>query len=111
MAEHTQQDAERLAVQRRARRRTVSVEVEISEYVDVQVPMSKISTEDLIAELREREGNGGVPVGGDMDEGHAMFRLDVAELHGIRHLFLIGREVEAAARCQRLLADMLGTAL
>lgn len=107
----TLQQAEARAEQRR--RRYVSVEVHVSTYEMAEVPLAKIETKDLLAELRDRERNGNEKFTGDgeLEEGYAMFTLGVAELWAIRHLYLTGREVEASDRCKRLLADMLGTAI
>lgn len=107
----TLQQAEARAEQRR--RRYVSVEVHVSTYEMAEVPLSKIKTQDLVAELRDREriGDDKFTADGELDDGYAMFTLDTGELHAIRHLYLTGREVEASDRCKRLLADMLGTAI
>lgn len=111
MSTHTQADAEALA-KRRRQRRSVTVEVHVSEYVDATVYLDKIRTDDLRAELREREQNGDVTNGqGDFDDGYQEFTLDRTELERIRHLFLIGRAVEASDACRVLLSDMLGTAI
>ena len=94
------------------RRRSVEVEVHFSSYEMVDVELSKIPTADLVDELREREQNGAVSNDqGDFEDGYQSFTLDRSELERIRHLFLIGREVEASGACRVLLADMLGTAL
>ena len=111
MSTVSQRAAEQRAEQRR--RRTVSVEVHVSAYEMAEVPLSKIPTQDLMAELRDRERNGDDKFtgGGELEEGFAMFTLDVSELWAIRHLYLTGREVEASDRSRRMLADMLGTAI
>lgn len=106
----TQQQAEVRSEQRR--RRYVSVEVHVSTYEMAEVPLDKIPTDDLVGELRDRQRNGDkFTTDGELEEGYAMFTLDVAELWAIRHLYLTGREVEASDLCKRLLADMLGTAI
>ncbi len=110
---HTQTDAEHLAAKRRARRRSVTVEVEINAYEDVTVYLDKIPSADLLAELHDREKNGGSKwtADGELEDGYAEFTLEVARLESIRHLYLIGREAEASDKCRALLADMLGAAL
>lgn len=107
----TQQQAEQRAAQRR--RRFVSVEVEVNTYETVDVPLSKIPTQDLMNELKSRLGDDKEKFtpDGELEEGYAMFTLEVAELWAIRHLYLTGREVEASDRAKRLMADMLGTAI
>lgn len=103
-------EADIRAEQRRSR--TVSVEVHVSCYEIADVPMRKIPTEDLVAELRDRERDGEkFTSDGELEEGYAMFTLDVSELWAIRHLYLVGREAEASDKARRLLADMLGTAI
>lgn len=110
---NTQIRAEQLAAQRRERKRYVSVEVHVSTYETVDVPLHKIDTQALVNELtsRQRNGSANYTSDGDLEEGYAMFTLDVSELWAIRHLYLTGREVEASDRSKRLLADMLGTAI
>lgn len=93
---HTQQDAEQLAQRRRARRRSVTVEVEIDTYADVTVYLDKIPLADLRAEL---------------EDGYSVFKLEVARLESIRRLYMIGRDAEASDKCRVLLADLLGAAL
>jgi hypothetical protein len=105
-------DALTLAAHRRALRRTVTVEVEVSAYTDATVYLDKIPTDDLLAELKERQEAGTKwNDQGELEDGYQVFTLEVHELQTIRHLYLIGREVEASERCRRLLADMLGTAV
>lgn len=115
MTTHTQQAAEALAAKRRARRRSVTVEVEVDTYVDATIYLDKIPLADLRAELRDREcGDSGSTKwndDGDLEDGFAAFTLELAKLEAIRHLYLIGRESEASDKCRALLADMLGTAL
>jgi hypothetical protein len=108
----TQKEAEQRAARRRASRRSVTVEVAIDTYADATVYLDKIPTDDLLAELKERQ-EGGTKWNdqGELEDGFAVFRLETQELHSIRRLYLIGRELEASERCRRLLADMLGTAL
>lgn len=110
---HTQQDAVILAAKRRARRRSVTVEVNIDVYEDVTVYLDKIPLADLRAELRDREKNGDSKWtgGGELEDGYAEFTLEVARLESIRHLYLVGREAEASDKCRALLADLLGAAL
>lgn len=108
----TQKEAEQRATRRRASRRSVTVEVAIDTYADAKVYLDEIPTNDLLAELKDRQENGTKwNDQGELEDGFAVFTLDVSDLAAIRHLFLIGREVEASDRCRRLLADMLGTAL
>jgi len=108
----TLKEAEQKAAKRRASRRSVEVEVNISTYADATVYLDQISTDDLLAELKERQESGTKwNDQGELEDGYQVFTLDVHELQTIRHLYLIGREVEASERCRRLLADMLGTAL
>lgn len=108
----TQKEAEQRAAKRRASRRSVEVEVHVSTYADATVYLDKISTADLLAELKERQEAGEKwNDQGELEDGFAVFTLDVHELKAVRHLYLTGREVEASERCRRLLADMLGTAL
>lgn len=108
----TLKEAETRAAKRRASRRSVTVEVDVQTYADVTVYLDKIPTDDLLAELKERqESRSKWNDQGELEEGYAIFTLDVNELQTARHLYLIGREVEASERCRRLLADMLGTAL
>ena len=116
MTTHTQQDAgAALSAKLRARRRSVTVEVEVDTYVDATIYLDKIPLADLRAELRDREcaDRGSVKwnADGDLEDGFAVFSLELAKLEAIRHLYLIGRESEASDRCRALLADMLGTAL
>lgn len=106
---HTQRDAEQLA--KRRRRRSVTVEVEVETYATATVYLSKIPTADLIAELKDRDAADKWNEDGDLEYGFAVFTLDTHELERVRHLFMLGREVEAGERCRRLIADMLGTAI
>lgn len=109
---HTQQAAETLAAKRRARRRSVTVEVEVETYTDATIYLDKIPLADLRAELLDREVNGSRSNDdGDLEDGFAVFTLELAELEAIRHLYLIGREAEATDKCRALLADLLGAAL
>jgi hypothetical protein len=97
---------------RLSKRRSVNVEVEVSTYADATVYLDKIPTDDLLAELKERQEAGSKwNDQGELEDGFAVFTLEVSELQACRHLYLIGREVEASERCRRLLSDMLGTAL
>jgi hypothetical protein len=108
----TQKEAEQRAARSRASRRSVTVEVAIDTYADATVYLDKIPTDDLLAELKERQEDGTKwNDHGELEDGFAVFTLDLRELAALRHLYLIGREVEASERCRRLLADMLGTAL
>lgn len=108
----TQKEAEQRAAKRRASRRSVTVEVAIDTYADATVYLDKIPTDDLLAELKERQDSRDKwNEHGELEDGFAVFTLDTGELSAIRHLYLMGREVEASERCRRLLADMLGTAL
>lgn len=115
MTTHTQQAAEALAAKRRARRRSVTVEVEVDTYVDATIYLDEIPLADLRAELRDREcgdsGGGERNADGALEDGFAVFTLERAKLEAIHHLYLIGRESEASDKCRALLADMLGTAL
>ena len=115
MTTHTQQAAKALAAKRRARRRSVTVEVEVDTYVDATIYLDKIPLADLRAELLHRECADGGSVKwhavGDLEGGFAACTLERATLEAIRHLYLIGRESEASDKCRALLADMLGTAL
>jgi hypothetical protein len=108
--------ADKLAAQRKAQRpiraqRYVSVEAHVSTYVDVEVSLSKVSTGDLLAELADRERQPGWNEQGDLEDGMAVYTLRTDELRAIRHLYLIGREVEASDAARRLIADMLGTVI
>ena len=108
----TQKEAEQLAARRRASKRSVEVEVHVSTYVDATVYLDQIPTSDLLSELKDRQDAGEKwNEQGELEDGFAVFTLNVRELEMVRHLYLIGREVEASERCRRLLADMLGTAL
>ena len=108
----TQNEAEQRAARRRASRRSVTVEVAIDTYADATVYLDKIPTDDLLAELKERQEAGTEwNEQGELEDGFAVFTLCMGDLKAIRQLFLVGREVEASARCRRLLANMLGTAL
>ncbi len=114
MTTHTQQAAEALAAKRRAKRRSVTVEVEVDTYADATIYLDEIPLADLRAELRAREcadSGGERNADGDLEDGFAVFTLERAKLEAIHHLYLIGRESEASDRCRALLADMLGTAL
>ncbi len=101
---------EKPAASKPRRRRYVTVEAHVSEYVDVDIPLADIKTADLVAELNDRQTNG-ESIKGARDCGDAEFTLNVPELQAIRHLFLVGREVEAAERCRLLVQDCLGTAI
>jgi hypothetical protein len=108
-----QHDPVALAVRRRASRRSVEVEVRVDTYVDATIYLDRIHTDDLIAELRERQERAGDKwnENGELEDGYATFNLDLRRLEGIRHLFLLGRSVEASDACRELLVDMLGVAL
>lgn len=108
----TLKETETRATQRRALRRSVTVEVDVHTYADATVYLDSIPTDDLLAELKERQEDiSKLNDQGELEEGYAGFTLNVHDLKTARHLYLIGREAEASDRCRRLLADMLGTAL
>lgn len=108
----TQNEAKQRAARRRASRRSIEVEVHVSTYTDATVYLENIPTADLLAELKDRQDAGEKwNEQGELEDGFAVFTLNVRELEMVRHLYLTGREVEASERCRRLLADMLGTAL
>lgn len=108
----TLKEAEQKAARRKAVRRSVEVEVHVSTYSDATVYLDQIPTDALLAELNERqEADSKWNDQGELEDRYQVFTLAVHELQTIRHLYLIGREVEASERCRRLLADMLGTAL
>ena len=112
MPQITQNAADIIASRRARERHTITVETHISEFVSVEVRLADIPTEKLAAEMRDRVLNDGhISAAGELADGHALYSLDTGELQHIRHLFLIGREAEAADRCRRMIVDMLGTAL
>ncbi|RCS59739.1 hypothetical protein [Parvibium lacunae] len=80
-----------------------------TESVDVEVSLSVFTDEELASEIAYRKAANQKAIFDD--ENLTRFFIDPADLHKIRHLFLIGREVEASQLCRELINELLGTAI